>query len=158
MSKYINDAATDAESAIKVLKDVASNGDTYERRVEAGAVLWEIHEASKKALEVLKSDLRELAKDTLNGAGTFSQDGEDLGWAKVIVSNDALRIRKGGDPLLDKDLEGWEEIFDVEQRVSLRKDAAVRIASIEDSRCRQKYLDLVESYEQTPRVSFKRSS
>ena len=158
MSKYINEAANDVDAAIKVLKDVAASGDSFERRVEAGAVLWEIHESSKKALEALKNDLRELAKDSLNGAGTFSLDGEDLGWAKVIVSNDALRIRKGEDPLQNKELEGWTEIFDVEQKVTLRKDAAVRIASIEDSHSRQQYLDLVESYEQTPRVSFKRSS
>jgi len=155
-------------NAKKIMKDVMEGISELQRetksrdiesQVQAGAALWAISEHARDALKELKSNLRAIALRELGGdPGTWNQ-GADDSWAKVVVPSEQLRIRKGADPLGLRDRmthDEWDAVFEVEEKVSIKKDATLKIANMQSGPGRDLLLDQIETVAGTPRVSLKR--
>ena len=159
MNKQANEILADVLDDLAELQHQTKSRD-IKSCVQAGAALWAISERAKDALTDLKSSLRAIALNELNGeAGTWNQDAEDC-WAKVVVPNETLRIRKGSNPITLQDMmttEEWEAVFEIEQKVVIKKDAQGKIASMASGPVRDHLLDQIETVAGTPRVSLKRS-
>ena len=155
-SDETSERLTETKDSIAALRQFAGENYTLETRIEAGSALWAVIEDAQEALKDLKSDLREIALDSLGGDGVWTHDGTGEGYAKVVIPSESIRIKKGADTDSLASLNLFKECFEVVTTVKPRKGASSNIMKLGTLDERNKLLDVIESVNSTPRVSLKR--
>jgi hypothetical protein len=125
--------------------------------VEVGSVLYTIERLAHKALDDIKTKLREDDEVADAKGGTLHWGGTSRGKVSITVPADSFKVAKGADL---SDLQArlgpaYHDYFDTHTRTVLRKGIQdeLKLASSED---RQAVLAVLEQVEGTPRVSFQR--
>ena len=134
------------------------DGLTRPALVEVGSALYLMERHAHKALDVIKTRLREHPDVDPTNRGTFHFEGTSRGKVAITVPGNTFTISKGADlDQLRAEIgdEAFQDCFDVIVRYKLRKGAESFLAST-DSNTRQAVLAVLEQNEGTPRVSFQR--
>ena len=125
--------------------------------VETGTLLTAMSVVLSKALDNVKSNLRERAKKELNGQpGTHTFLGTSEGKASITVWEDKLELGKDAAPeALEKILgDRFDLYFSKETKYTVRSTARSLIANVADEEEKQLLLSSVDDKPVTPRVSF----
>jgi len=123
-------------------------------KVEAAAVLWDLSEQAKAALEPFKEALRKLAADTHGSKFTvFSRDRRIMA---RVVSPDQRYYLKRGASVEDLPEEHFGEFIEENTTYKLRRGAEDNL-SILPPKARETLLDMIRVETPTPRVSFSKA-
>lgn len=155
LADTIRQRHAEAREALNVLREFTAGDYPLDIRIEAGSALWSLGEESQVFIEPFKKDLRQIALDALEGEGTWSSEGINEGYAKVVIPKDALRLKKGIDTALLQQTPSFDNCFEVVTTIKPRKGVGETIMKLA-SEDREIIIDSVESVSGTPRVSLKR--
>jgi len=148
----------------RVLEDLIDHidGADLEECVEIGAALWEMSAKAKAACDQVKVILRDEAiEDTAGAPGTHRFDGADRGRASVSIPYPKLRLASGVSiPALQTALgPEFPNYFETRTTYKPRKGVdAVIVKLASGDTLRDVLLNAIETYDETPRVSFTREN
>lgn len=155
LADAIRQRLRDAREALQVLREFTEDDYPLDIRVEAGSALWSLGEDAQGFIEPFKKDLRQIAMSNLEGEGTWTQEGFNDGFAKVVIPKDTVRVKKSADTSRLRQSPSFDNCFEVVTTIKPRKgfgESIMKLAS-ED---RETIIDAIESVSGTPRVSLKR--
>ncbi len=160
MTNDIKDCRRDFAEDIAFLKGVLTSDETsIENKVEAAAILWDLSEQAKQALEPFKKELRELAQEQ------GCRPGSKHKWtsmdksveASVVVPAQRLSLKKGVDMGSLSASPSFADFIEETTTYKVRRGCEASFESLSDDE-RDTWLDAISITNPTPRVSFTRTT
>ena len=150
----IKQAHTQINDLLKQLEG-ALEGATIEEVVQIGDFLWRFVNKANSVMGPIKLALREEACEQIT-TGSFQINGHGGTACTVTIPKPSLRIKKGADLVALKALlnEKFEEIFEKETKYKPKPNIEETCLSLPED-LRDSVLGVLDSHENTPRVSFK---
>jgi len=150
----IKQARTQTDDLLKQLED-SLEGAALEELVQIGDFLWHFVNKANSVMGPIKLALRDEACDQIT-TGRLQIDGHGGTSCTVTIPKPSLRIKKGADLVALKALlnEKFEEVFEKETKYKPKSNIEEVCLSLPEE-LRDSVLGVLDSHENTPRVSFK---
>lgn len=159
MTNDIKDCRRDFAEDIHFLKDILTGDAPLETKVEAAAILWDLSEQAKQALEPFKKMLRETAiEQGCQPGSSFKCYSHDKSVeASVVMAAPRLSLKRGVDMEQLAGSASFEDYVEQTTTYKMRRGAELNLEDMAEDE-RDTWLDAVSFDTPTPRVSFTRKT